>query len=72
MKPLFRILHLLTLNGLLATAQAQEVSIPDAVLNAAIRYALQKPAGPLTAEDLLSLTNLSTIRLTLATRSGRS
>jgi PKD repeat protein len=35
-----------------------EVSIPDPGLNAAIRQALQKPAGALTAQDLLSLTNL--------------
>src|SRR5678816_2059008 len=38
---------------------AQDVSIPDPGLNAAIREALQKPAGPLTQQDLLSLTNLS-------------
>src|SRR5437870_3192223 len=37
---------------------AQEVSIPDPGLNAAIRDELQKSAGPLTAQDLLSLTNL--------------
>src|SRR5438046_5423707 len=58
MKPLSPILLLLVLTGLVATAQAQEVSIPDPGLNAAIRDALQKPAGPLTAQDLLSLTNL--------------
>ena len=40
-------------------AGAQEVSIPDSGLNAAIRQALQKPNGPLTESDLLSLTNLS-------------
>jgi formylglycine-generating enzyme required for sulfatase activity len=38
---------------------AQEVAIPDPGLNAAVREALQKPAGPLTTEDLLSLTNLN-------------
>ena len=37
---------------------AQEISIPDPGLNAAIRDALQKPTGPLNEEDLLSLTNL--------------
>ena len=37
---------------------AVEVSIPDPGLNAAIRQALQKPAGTLTDRDLLSLTNL--------------
>ena len=39
-------------------AHAQEVSVPDASLDAAIRDALQKPSGPLTQQDLLSLTNL--------------
>ena len=37
---------------------AVEVSIPDPGLNAAIRQALQKPAGTLTDQDLLSLTDL--------------
>ena len=41
---------------------AQEVSIPDSGLNAAIRDALQKPFGPLTEQDLLSLTNLDSSR----------
>jgi formylglycine-generating enzyme required for sulfatase activity len=36
-----------------------QVSIPDAGLDSAIRAALQKPAGPLTPEDLLSLNVLS-------------
>jgi formylglycine-generating enzyme required for sulfatase activity len=38
---------------------ADEVSIPDPGLNAAIREELNKPIGPLTDQDLLSLTNLS-------------
>jgi hypothetical protein len=42
----------------LSSARAQEVSIPDAGLAAAIRDALQKPSGALTEQDLLSLTNL--------------
>lgn len=45
--------------GPLPSAEAQEVSIPDPGLNSAIRQALQKPVGPLTESDLLSLTNLS-------------
>ena len=36
---------------------AEEVSIPDPGLNAAIREALQKATGPLMQADLLSLTN---------------
>src|SRR5215475_1119310 len=67
MKPLIRIiqrlvLSLLTLTSVLTTTLAQEVSIPDTGLNAAIREALQKPAGPLTQQDLLSLTNLDASR----------
>ena len=58
MKTPSQILRLLVLTSLMATAQAQEVSIPDPGLNAAIRDALQKPAGPLTTQDMLSLTNL--------------
>jgi len=58
MKTLSQILGLSLLISLMATAQAQEVSIPDLGLNAAIRDALQKPTGPLTEQDMLSLTNL--------------
>src|SRR5689334_624009 len=49
----------LILISLVAAALAQEVSIPDPGLNAAIRQALQKPIGPLTQQDLLGLTNLN-------------
>jgi len=42
-----------------ASARAQEVVIPDPGLNAAIREALQIPAGPLTTQDLLGLTQLN-------------
>src|SRR5580765_859395 len=41
------------------SALAQEVTIPDSGLNAAIRDALNKPVGPLTEQDLLGLTNLN-------------
>jgi Leucine-rich repeat (LRR) protein len=51
-------LVVLVLAGLMTAGLAQEVSIPDPGLNAAIREALQKPNGPLTEQDLLSLTNL--------------
>jgi internalin A len=49
---------LLALTGFVASSSAQEIIIPDPGLNAAIRDALQKPNGPLTESDLLSLTNL--------------
>jgi len=48
----------LALTTLVTSTQAQEVSIPDPGLNAAIHEALQKPSGPLTQQDLLTLTNL--------------
>src|SRR6516162_7726403 len=51
--------HVLICAGLLISARAQQVSIPDPGLDAAIRAALQKPTGPLTEQDLLSLTNLN-------------
>ena len=50
---------LLALTSFIASTPAQDVSIPDPGLNAAIRAALQKPTGPLTEPDLLSLTNLN-------------
>ena len=52
------VLSLLVLASFMAPTLAQEVFIPDPGLNAAIREALQKPNGPLTGQDLLSLTNL--------------
>jgi len=59
-RPSIRLLvfAVLVLTGLADTVMAQEVFIPDPGLNAAIREALQKPAGPLTGTDLLALTNL--------------
>ena len=61
MKPrtVFRVVQTLFFASFLTSALAQEVSIPDPGLNAAIREALQKPFGPLTEQDLLSLTNLN-------------
>ncbi len=52
------VLAVVLLTNFVASALAQEVSIPDAGLNAAVREELQKPNGPLTVQDLLSLTNL--------------
>jgi formylglycine-generating enzyme required for sulfatase activity len=53
------VLALLVLANFLSSACAQEVPVPDPGLNAAIREALQKPTGPLTEQDMLSLTVLS-------------
>jgi len=59
LKTICRVFRMLALASFVTTASAQEVIIPDAGLNAAVRAALQKPAGPLTETDLLSLTSLS-------------
>src|SRR5881296_1381948 len=56
------ILTVLVLTSFIVSTRAQEASIPDPGLNAAIRAALQKPFGPLTEQDLLSLTNLDASR----------
>src|SRR5438094_4795095 len=53
------VLATLLLAGFMVSTRAQEVSVPDPGLNAAIRDALQKPSGPLTEQDLFSLTNLN-------------
>jgi len=47
------------------SAGAQEVTIPDPGLNAAIRQALLKPSGPLTEQDLgnsAKMSRSSTVR----------
>jgi formylglycine-generating enzyme required for sulfatase activity len=49
----------LALISVINTAPAQEVSIPDPGLNAAVRETLQKPVGPLTEQDMLGLTVLN-------------
>jgi Leucine-rich repeat (LRR) protein len=53
------ILCALVLTGFAASSLAQTVTIPDEGLDNAIRDALQKPTGPLTQQDLLTLTNLN-------------
>ncbi len=67
------VLHLslaLVCTGLVIAAGAQEVSFPDPGLNAAVRDALQKPSGPLTEQDLLSLTNLDASRRNVRSTDG--
>ena len=60
-RTIFSILVALVVTGLVP-ALAQEILIPDPGLNAAIREALRKPTGPLTQQDMLSLTNLDAHR----------
>src|SRR5213592_3683459 len=64
------IIATLILTGFMVSARAQEVSIPDPGLNAAVRAALQKPFGPLTEQDLLSLTNLDASRRNVRSIAG--
>jgi formylglycine-generating enzyme required for sulfatase activity/Leucine-rich repeat (LRR) protein len=52
-------LTLLVFVGITASTHAQEVLISDPGLNAAVREALDKPVGPLSQQDLLTLTSLS-------------
>ena len=58
-KTIFHVIGVLALISLITPTRAQQVSTLDNGLDAAIREALQKPGGPLTEQDLLSLTNLS-------------
>ena len=55
------VLTLLALTSFITGSFAQEVIIPDPNLNAAIHEALGKPVGPLTQQDMLSLTNLGAV-----------
>ena len=55
----FSVLATILLPFLTASALAQDVVIADGGLDAAIRDTLHKPTGPLTQQDLLTLTNLN-------------
>lgn len=56
-KTIASIVATMVLTSFIASGLAQELSIPDSGLDASVRQALQKPRGPLSAQDLLSLTN---------------
>jgi formylglycine-generating enzyme required for sulfatase activity len=58
-RTILSILAAMILAGFMVSTYGQEVAIPDPGLNAAVRETLQKPAGPLTEQDLLSLTSLN-------------
>jgi formylglycine-generating enzyme required for sulfatase activity len=60
----------LIMQGSTAPARAQEIAIPDPGLNAAVREILQKPSGPLTEQDLLSLTYLDAHHRNISTVDG--
>ena len=63
-------LTLLVLVSFITETLAQEVSIPDPGLNAAIREALQIPNGPLTQRDMLNLTDLDASRRNVRSLDG--
>jgi Leucine-rich repeat (LRR) protein len=50
--------------------RAQDVTIPDAGSNAAIRAAFAKPISPLTVQDVLSLTNLDASNRSISNLTG--
>ena len=54
-RTIFHLIPALILLSLTVSTLAQEVSIPDPGLNAAVREALQKPDGPLAATNLAAL-----------------
>lgn len=64
------VLMLLVLTSVVASTSGQGASIPDPGLNAAIRAALNRPLGPLTEQDLLSLTNLDASRRNVGSIDG--
>src|SRR5262249_8133753 len=70
MKTIFWTILTLTLPGFVASGFAQEVTIPDPGLNAAIRETLHQAGGPLTQQDLLSLTNLDACRRNIRSIDG--
>ena len=70
LRTVFRAVHALLFTSFMASTLAQEVSIPDPGLNAAIRSALHIPAAPLTAQDLLALTNLDASRRHVSSIAG--
>lgn len=64
------VLTLLALANFMTSIVAQEVSIPDPGLNAAIRVAMHKPGGPLTEQDLLTLKDLNASRRNVRSLEG--
>jgi hypothetical protein len=70
MKTIVHIVGALILAGAINPAQADEIAVPDPGLNTAIREAVQKPVGPLTSQDLLSLTNLTARLRSIANTEG--
>jgi Leucine-rich repeat (LRR) protein len=69
-KARFQMILLLVMTSFITNVLAQEASIPDPGLNAAIRETLAKPVGPLTAQDLLSVTNLNAMQRGVSSLEG--
>lgn len=60
----------LALASFVISIGAQEIVVPDAGLNAAVREALHKPTGPLTSLDLLTLTTLDASKRNVSSLAG--
>src|SRR4051812_23990651 len=59
LRSVFWVIQVLLITNFTPTIPAQDVQIPDPGLNAAVRAALGKGSGPITVQDMLSLTNLN-------------
>ena len=70
LRTIIYIIPTLLLTCITTSALAQALSIADPGLDAAIRAALQKPNGPLTEQDLLSLTNLDASNRNISNADG--
>jgi len=69
-RTIFHVVATLALTGFVTSTLAQTISISDPGLNAAIREALQKSNGPLSTQDLLSLTNLDASNRNITSAAG--
>src|SRR5204863_126239 len=69
-KTVFHTVWTLLLTTAITSTPAQEISIPDPGLNAAIRGALLKPFGPLVQQDLLLLNELDACCRNITTLQG--
>src|SRR4030095_14218724 len=69
-RAIYFILGTLILAGIAISARAQQITIPDQGLDAAIRDALRKPVEPLTQQDLLTLTNLNASKRSIFSLQG--
>src|SRR5262245_7265109 len=70
MRTILRLLGVLSLSCFAGAALAADVAVLDPGFNAAIRAALNKPAGPLTDQDMLTLTSLNAFNRNITNLQG--